>query len=84
MGPPCDAATLPNDPLFRERATSIASRHLEATTESVAELADLGLVKNAEIRVHRPAPLFKLYFINPYMPRARQIALNPQRVADRG
>lgn len=50
----------------------------------MAELADLGLVKNAEIRVHRPAPLFKLYFINPYMPRARQIALNPQRVADRG
>jgi len=63
---PCDAATLADDPMFRERATSIASRHLGAISESLAELADLGLVKNAsaEIRAHRLAPLFKLYLIN--------------------
>lgn len=63
---PCDAATLADDPPFRERATSIASPHLGAISESVAEPADLGLVKNAsvDIRAHRLAPLFKLYLIN--------------------
>jgi DNA-binding transcriptional regulator YhcF (GntR family) len=63
---PCDAATTADDPQFRERATAIASRHLGAISESVAELADLGLVKNAsvDIRAHRLAPLFKLYLIN--------------------
>jgi hypothetical protein len=58
--------TSADDPQFRERATAIAGRHLGAISESVAELADLGLVKNAsvDIRAHRLAPLFKLYLIN--------------------
>jgi DNA-binding transcriptional regulator YhcF (GntR family) len=63
---PCDAATLADDPPFRERATAIAGRHLGAISESVAELAELGLVKTAsvDVRTHRLTPLFKLYLIN--------------------
>jgi hypothetical protein len=41
-------------------------RHTQALTDSVQELAELGLVKNAtaEVRVHPASPLFKLYIIN--------------------
>lgn len=41
-------------------------RHTYAITESVAELADLGLVKTAtaRVRVHGSSPMFKLYILN--------------------
>jgi DNA-binding transcriptional regulator YhcF (GntR family) len=57
---------LSDDPDFRERARKIMLRHTEPIIDSVNELADLGLVKeaSAEVRVHRVAPLFKLYLIN--------------------
>ena len=63
---PCRADDLADDPDFRERAATITQRHTQAISDSVHELADLGLVQQAsvEIRVHRLAPLFKLYILN--------------------
>ena len=63
---PCRVGDLADEPAFRERAGQISGRHIEAITESVAELADLGLVKaaNAQVRVHGAAPMFKLYILN--------------------
>ena len=50
----------------RGRAARISQRHIEAIVESVHELADLGLVKEAtaEYRVHGIVPMFKLYVLN--------------------
>jgi DNA-binding transcriptional regulator YhcF (GntR family) len=57
---------LADDPAFRERMSRIANRHVSAIVDSVAELADLGVLESAsaEVRVHRSAPLFKLYVLN--------------------
>lgn len=66
MALPCRAETQADDPAVRERAERITRRHTEAVIEAVRELADLGLVNSAtaEVRVHRGAPLFKLYLLN--------------------
>jgi hypothetical protein len=63
---PCRVGDLADEPAFRERAEQISRRHTEAITESVAELADLGLVESAsaQVRVHGAAPMFKLYILN--------------------
>jgi DNA-binding transcriptional regulator YhcF (GntR family) len=55
-----------DDPAVRERATRIARRHTEAITESVRELAELGLVRSAtaEVRAHGTTVLFKTYIVN--------------------
>ncbi|MET7468847.1 hypothetical protein ACFYO8_12205 [Micromonospora sp. NPDC005257] len=66
----CDTSSVPavqsDDPGVRERAERITRRHTDAIVEAVRELGDLGLVKDAvaEVRVHRAAPLFKLYILN--------------------
>jgi DNA-binding transcriptional regulator YhcF (GntR family) len=63
---PCRTEDLADDPDFRQRAAAITQRHTQAITDSVHELADLGLVQQAsvQIRVHQLAPLFKLYILN--------------------
>jgi DNA-binding transcriptional regulator YhcF (GntR family) len=63
---PCRAEDLADDPGFRERAATITRRHTQAISDSVHELADLGLVQQAsvQIRVHQLAPMFKLYILN--------------------
>jgi DNA-binding transcriptional regulator YhcF (GntR family) len=55
-----------DDPAVRGRMAKLAERHSQAIIESVRELAELELVKDAtvEVRVHSSAPLFKLYVIN--------------------
>ncbi|GAA0607826.1 GntR family transcriptional regulator [Kutzneria viridogrisea] len=66
MAIPCQVEDLADSPDFRKRADEIMRRHTLAIVDSVEELGSLGLVKDvsAEIRVHRAAPLFKLYLIN--------------------
>lgn len=63
---PCRVEDLADEPAFRDRMEGIGRRHTDAITEQVAELADLGLVKNAvaQVRVHGAAPMFKLYILN--------------------
>lgn len=63
---PCRVADRADEPAFRERAEEISRRHTSAITESVAELADLGLVNTAtaQVRVHGGTPVFKLYILN--------------------
>jgi DNA-binding transcriptional regulator YhcF (GntR family) len=63
---PCRTDDLADDPDFRERAAKITRRHTQAISDSVHELADLGLVQQAsvQVRVHHLAPLFKLYILN--------------------
>ena len=63
---PCRVADLGDEPAFRERAEQISRRHTDALTETVAELADLGLVgsASAEVRMHGGTPTFKLYILN--------------------
>jgi hypothetical protein len=63
---PCRAEGLADDPELRARATRLTARHAHAITDSVTELAALGIVPDAtaEIRAHAAAPLFKLYLIN--------------------
>jgi DNA-binding transcriptional regulator YhcF (GntR family) len=65
-GVPCRADDLADDPAFRERMHQIMRRHTDAITESIRELADLGLVKSAtaQVRLHGTVPLFKLYILN--------------------
>lgn len=50
----------------RQRMADISARHAGAITDTVQELADLGLVPESivETRVHGSAPLFKAYIIN--------------------
>ncbi|WSG01919.1 hypothetical protein OG989_30485 [Micromonospora sp. NBC_01740] len=66
MAIPCRAEDQADDPGIRARARRITDRSIHALTDAVQELADLGLVKTAttEVRVHRAAPLFKLFIIN--------------------
>jgi DNA-binding transcriptional regulator YhcF (GntR family) len=63
---PCRAEDLADEPAFRDRAEQITRRHTESITESVTELADLGLVGSAtaQVRVHGGTPTFKLYLLN--------------------
>ena len=63
---PVRTEDLADDPGFRERMGRIATRHTSAIVDSVAELADLGVMESAsaEVRVHGSAPLFKLYVLN--------------------
>jgi DNA-binding transcriptional regulator YhcF (GntR family) len=63
---PCRVEDLADEPAFRDRMEGIGRGHTDAITEQVAELADLGLVKNAtaQVRVHGAAPMFKLYILN--------------------
>jgi DNA-binding transcriptional regulator YhcF (GntR family) len=55
-----------DDPAVRGRMAKTAERHAMGIVDSVAELADLGLVQkaSADVRVHGCAPLFKIYLIN--------------------
>jgi len=63
---PCRADDQADEPAFRHRAEQISRRHTDAITESVAELADLGLVADAsaQVRVHGGSATFKLYILN--------------------
>jgi DNA-binding transcriptional regulator YhcF (GntR family) len=63
---PCNTADMADDPAFRERSGGLMLRHMGAVVDSVRELAELELVQeaSAEVRVHRAAPLFKLYILN--------------------
>lgn len=63
---PSKTDDLGDDPAFRDRMGRIAGRHTSAIVDSVGELAEMGAVEDAaaEVRVHRSAPLFKLYLIN--------------------
>jgi DNA-binding transcriptional regulator YhcF (GntR family) len=65
-GIPCRVDDLEDDPDFRKRAQRISYRHTQAIADSVQELADLGLVKDAvvTIRVFPSPQLFKMYIIN--------------------
>ena len=66
MSIPCQADDLADSPEFRERATEIMRRNTLAIVDNVTELQEMGLINEAaaEVRVHRAAPLFKLYLIN--------------------
>lgn len=66
MALPARAETQADDPAVRERAERITRRAVDAILDQVTELADLGLVRSAtvEARMHRAAPLFKLYILN--------------------
>jgi DNA-binding transcriptional regulator YhcF (GntR family) len=65
-GVPCRVDDLADEPAFRERHRHIMQRHTESITESVGELADLGLVKSAtaQVRIYGTVPMFKLYILN--------------------
>jgi DNA-binding transcriptional regulator YhcF (GntR family) len=65
-GIPCRVDDLADEPAFRERHRHIMQRHTEAITESVGELADLGLIRSAtaQVRIHGTVPMFKLYILN--------------------
>jgi DNA-binding transcriptional regulator YhcF (GntR family) len=65
-GVPCRVDDLADEPAFRERHRHIMQRHTEAITESVGELADLGLVRSAtaQVRIYGTVPMFKLYILN--------------------
>ncbi|ASO17957.1 DNA-binding transcriptional regulator YhcF (GntR family) [Actinoalloteichus hoggarensis] len=66
MAIPCRADDLSDSPEFRARMNRIMERHTYAIIDNVTELGRLGLVPEvtAEVRVHRAAPLFKLYLLN--------------------
>lgn len=55
-----------DDPRVRARMERTAQRYAGGISDSVAELAQMELVRLAtvEVRVHSSAPLFKLYLIN--------------------
>ncbi|MEQ4723150.1 GntR family transcriptional regulator [Nonomuraea sp. B19D2] len=63
---PCRVDNGQDEPLFRQRADKIISRHAQAIVESVHELRDLGLVAqaSAEVRISGEPPRFKMYVIN--------------------
>jgi DNA-binding transcriptional regulator YhcF (GntR family) len=66
MSIPCRADDLADSPEFRKRATEIMRRNTLAIVDNVTELQEMGLINEAvgEVKVHRAAPLFKLYLIN--------------------
>lgn len=55
-----------DDQAVRERAAGIAHRHVEPIVESVRELGELRLVREAtvQVRAHTAASLVKLYIVN--------------------
>jgi hypothetical protein len=57
----CRAEDLGDEPALRERMHRIM-RHTQAISDSIGELAELGLVADAtaEVRVHRTVPLVKV------------------------
>jgi DNA-binding transcriptional regulator YhcF (GntR family) len=63
---PCRAEDLADDEAFRERSHAMAQRHIEAITDAVHELDELGLVGSGsvELRTHQLAPLFKAFLLN--------------------
>jgi DNA-binding transcriptional regulator YhcF (GntR family) len=63
---PCRVDDLADDPGFRERSHAMTQRHIQAITDSVLELHELGLIANAsaECRHHDLVPLFKAYLLN--------------------
>jgi hypothetical protein len=63
---PCRTDDLSDEPEFRDRAGSIITRHARAISDSVQELADMGLIEDASVQIHAHAcpPLFKLYILN--------------------
>ncbi|MBE3016315.1 GntR family transcriptional regulator [Microbispora sp. NEAU-D428] len=63
---PSRVDTLADEPLFRERAERISSRHAQAIIDSVHELQELGLIESAkvEVRVFGEPSRFKLYVLN--------------------
>jgi DNA-binding transcriptional regulator YhcF (GntR family) len=66
MALPARAETQSDDPAVRERAERITRRAADGIIDQVGELGDLGLIRSAtvEVRMHRAAPLFKLYILN--------------------
>ena len=90
---PSRTDTTEDDPAVRERAERISRRHTEAITESVQELAELGLVRSAsaDVRRHGTAALFKIYILNnedaffgfyPVVKHTVTIAKNPVPIYD--
>lgn len=65
-GLPALASTGRDDSAVRARSEQITRRANQAITETVHELAELGLVKSAvaHVRTYRATPLFKLYILN--------------------
>ena len=65
MSLPCRAEDLADDEDSRQRAARLTARHAAAILDDVDELVRLGLIADAgaQIRVHRCAPLFKLYLL---------------------
>lgn len=65
MRPASKVEDLADSPEFRERATHIMRRHTESIRDSLEELASFNLIKetSVQVRVHRSAPMFKLYII---------------------
>ena len=65
-GFPSRADDLADEPAFRRRAELISNRHIDSIRESIAELAELGLVADAsaDVRVHGGSATFKLYILN--------------------
>lgn len=66
MAIPRSAATDVEDAEVWKREDRITRRSVGSLVDSVAELADLGLVKEAtaEIRAHNLAPMFKVFILN--------------------
>jgi hypothetical protein len=66
MALPALAAMGQDDPAVRKRADRITRRAADGIVDQVHELADLGLVKSAQVdvRVHSIPPTFKLYMLN--------------------
>ena len=56
---PCRSEDLTDSPNSRDRALSIITRHARAISDTVQELADMGLVENAtvQIRAHPCPPM---------------------------
>ncbi|MQA87253.1 MAG: GntR family transcriptional regulator [Streptosporangiales bacterium] len=63
---PCRVDTQADDPAVRKRSDRITRRSIDSLIDAVSELEDLGLIRSASVivRVHRLAPLFKLYVLN--------------------
>lgn len=66
VGLPALASTADDNERVRARSGDIAHRANQALSDSLQELADLGLVRSAsvQVRTYRTSPVFKLYIIN--------------------
>lgn len=63
---PCRVDNLADDPDFRTRSHAMTKRHVNAITDGVIELHELGLITSGsvECRHHDLVPLFKAYILN--------------------